>query len=310
MKKILAFILAIVLCLASVEAFAATVAVKGLKMNTASFCLYTGQSYRMTVSVTPANASNKKVTWSSSNTKVAKVSQTGVVNAVGAGTATITAKSGNGKKATCRVTVKNVAVTGVSFKKSTVETMGKTKLDVTVIPANATNKKLTWTSSNTKIATVDKNGFVTPKNYGTAVITAKSSNGKKASCTVVVKKDVTVKKSYTVENERPFSIIDTMVLVVDGKSGKIVKTDCYQNKTDFTVVIGMTFYKNGINAYNVQDGYADFRSNWGFSVSIGLGKLSIKSGDMITKTNVYRLYKDGTIKVLNSSCTDWLGLCK
>ena len=115
----------------------------------------------------------------------------GFVSAVGAGTATIAAKSNNGKTATCKVTVSNpssVAVSSIKLNSTsiTLQNVRNYKLTATINPTNATNKNVTWTSSNTRVATVDANGNVKAVGAGTATITAKSNNGKTATCKVTV----------------------------------------------------------------------------------------------------------------------------
>ena len=162
-----------------------------VRLNRSSVKLEKGKSTSLSATVLPAYAKDKTVTWTSSNTKEATVSN-GKVTAKSAGTATITAKTKNGKKATCKVTVV-INPTGVKLNRTSVSLVkGKNvTLKATVNPGNASNKKVTWTSSNKKVATVS-NGKVTAKNYGTAVITAKTSNGKKATCKVTVKNPKTV----------------------------------------------------------------------------------------------------------------------
>ena len=127
------------------------------------------------------------MTWSSSNKKVATVDKNGVVMAVKKGTVTITAKTSGGKKATCKVTVK-VPATKVKLNK-TKATVAKGRtltLKATMTPSSSTDK-LTWTSSNKKVATVDKNGKVKALKKGTVTITVKSASGKKATCKIIVK---------------------------------------------------------------------------------------------------------------------------
>lgn len=131
--------------------------------------------------------STDKITWSSSNKKVATVDKNGVVVGVKKGTATITAKTSSGKKATCKVTVK-VPATKVKLNKTKV-TLAKGKsvtLKATLTPTNSTDK-LTWTTSNKKVATVTSKGKVTAVKKGTATITVKTTSGKKATCKVTVK---------------------------------------------------------------------------------------------------------------------------
>ncbi len=163
-----------------------------VKLNKTSASLEKGKTLTLTAAVSPSDAVDKTVTWSSSDIYVASVDQNGKVTAGKTGTATITAETVNGKTATCKVTVKNktVAVKGVKLNRTSASLeKGKTvTLTATVSPANAANKTVTWTTSNKKIATVDQNGKVTAVKAGTATITAKTSNGKTATCKVTVRK--------------------------------------------------------------------------------------------------------------------------
>lgn len=136
---------------------------------------------------TLSKKSTDKVTWSSSNKKVAKVDANGVITALKGGTVTITAKAASGKKATCKVTVKESATkVKLNKTKATLKKGSTLKLKATVTPSSSTDK-LTWTSSNKKVATVDSKGKVTAKKKGTAVITVKTTSGKKAACNITVK---------------------------------------------------------------------------------------------------------------------------
>ncbi len=167
-----------------------TVAVTGISLNKTAVSLSVGGTVALTATITPSNATNKTVIWSSSNTSVATVSSSGVVTAKAAGAATITARTNNGKTATCTVTVSNptVEVTGISLNRTSASlTVGGTvTLTATVTPSNATNKTVTWSSSNTSVATVSSSGVVTAKAAGAATITAKTNNGKTATCVVSV----------------------------------------------------------------------------------------------------------------------------
>ena len=159
----------------------------GITLNSTTLTLNAGGSSTLTATVTPSNATNKTVTWTTSNPSVATVSG-GKVTAVGAGTATITATASGGQKATCTVTVR-VPVTGISVSRSTLSlTVGATStLTATVSPSNASNKSYSWSSNNNAVATVNSSGLVTAKGNGTATITATTTDGgKKATCTVTV----------------------------------------------------------------------------------------------------------------------------
>ena len=170
--------------------------VTGISLNKTSTSINIGSTETLVATITPSNASNTGVTWSSSNTSVATVSTDGVVTPKAVGTVTITATAtGNtSKKATCTVTVKRLA-TGISLNKSsTTLDAGTTEtLVATVTPSDTSNKTVTWTSSNTSVATVSTSGVVTARSTGTATITAKTSDGtnKSATCTVTVQKAVT-----------------------------------------------------------------------------------------------------------------------
>ncbi|MBP3270061.1 MAG: Ig-like domain-containing protein [Bacteroidales bacterium] len=170
----------------------ATVAVTGVSLNKTTLTLTEGDSETLTAAVTPSNATNANVTWSTSASGVATVSN-GKVTAVKAGTATITATSADGsnKSASCTVTVtaKNVAVTGVAFTEKTASVVEgeKVTLKITITPDNATNKGIKYTSSDTKVATVDANGTVTGVKKGKATITVTTEDGGKTDkCEVTV----------------------------------------------------------------------------------------------------------------------------
>ena len=169
------------------------VAVSGVALNKKVATVNVGKNVTVKATVTPANADNKTLAWTSSNTKIATVSN-GVVKGVKAGRVIITAKTTDGSNisATCTVTVKQ-PVTRISLsKKATMYTGKKLTLKAKVNPANASNKALTWKSSNTKIAKVASNGVVTGVKAGTVKITATAKDGsrKSATCTVTVRQSV------------------------------------------------------------------------------------------------------------------------
>ena len=150
-----------------------------------------GTSKKLTPKIIPENATNKEVTWSSDNSETVSVDAGGAIIAKKVGTATVTVKTvDGGKTASCKVTVKPVSVTGVSVKESTSIFSGSTEtLTATISPSNATNKKVTWSSDNTSVATVDQNGKVTGKSVGSARITVTTEDGhKSASCAVTVQR--------------------------------------------------------------------------------------------------------------------------
>ena len=162
-----------------------------------SVVLVKGRSTTVKATVTPTNATNKKLKWTTSNAKVATVNQSGKITAKGRGNATIKvmALDGSNKYATVKVTVKQ-PVTSVKLnrKSANLKVKGKAKqktvtLKATVYPKNANNKSVSWKSSKSKIATVNSRGKVTAKKKGTCYITATAKDGSKksAKCKIVVK---------------------------------------------------------------------------------------------------------------------------
>ncbi|MDE7347325.1 MAG: Ig-like domain-containing protein [Muribaculaceae bacterium] len=165
------------------------VMVTDIALNTTELSLTEGETASLTAAVAPENATDKTVTWTSSDESVATVSDKGVVTAVKAGTATITATSANGKTATCSVTVAAniIPVESIAISKAELSlTEGETAaLTATVAPENATDKIVTWSSSDESVATVDNEGNVTAMAVGDAVITATCGNVS-ANCNVHV----------------------------------------------------------------------------------------------------------------------------
>ncbi len=169
----------------------AVVEAASVTLDKKSLTLTVKQQQKLKAVVAPSNATDKALTWKSSSPTVASVAQDGTVKALKAGTATITARTANGKSASCKVTVKAAVV---AVKKVT---LGKTKLTLgvkekftlkaKVTPSDATSKKVTWKSDKTSVATVSAKGVVTAKKAGTAKITA-TAGGKKAACKITVKK--------------------------------------------------------------------------------------------------------------------------
>ncbi len=148
--------------------------VTGITVNTKTMDLNVGESKTVTATVSPAGATNKSITWTSSDSSIATVNN-GVVKAIKVGTATITVNTVDGnKKDTVVVTVKPIDVTSIVIKNKDVTKLeaGQTlKLETTISPNNATNKEVIWTSSDSNIATVDNTGLVTSLSKGTVTIT-------------------------------------------------------------------------------------------------------------------------------------------
>ena len=156
------------------------VAVTGIRLNQTELALKTGESATLTAKVTPLDAFDPTVEWSSSDTTVLSVSDRGVVKASKPGRATVTAKTRDGgHEATCTVTVTPNEVTGVtlSLTELTLEVGKKKLLICTVTPENADDKNVTWTSKNEAVATVSANGLVTAQGGGETDITVTTEDG-------------------------------------------------------------------------------------------------------------------------------------
>lgn len=170
-----------------------TYKVTKVELSQSALTLDVGESETLTATITPENATNKNVTWSSDNQNVATV-ENGKVTAVGAGSATIKATV-DGKSAECSVTVNAAAavpVESVSLNKTelTLTEGGGETLTATITPTDAANQKVTWSSSASAVATVDATGKVTAVGAGTTIITVTTADGgKTATCKVTVEHD-------------------------------------------------------------------------------------------------------------------------
>lgn len=173
--------------------------VTSVKLNVTSKTMYTKQTLQLKATVNPSNASNKAVVWSSSNTKVATVTQTGKVTTKARGIAVITVKSkDNGKTAKCTITVKQkVTSVKLSAKAKTLKVKKSFNIKATVSPSNANVKTVKWTVNKAGVVKLSatktasgKNVKVTAKKAGKVQLKATATDGSKkyAVCNVTVKK--------------------------------------------------------------------------------------------------------------------------
>ena len=292
------------------------IAVSSVSLNKTSLSFTgTGSSQTLTATVSPSNATNKTLTWSSSNTSVATVSN-GVVKAVGFGTATITAKSNNGKTASCSVTVNPIQPTGI---KATPETStlyglnGTVKLSANVMPSNATNKAVTWSSRNTSVATVSSDGTVKAVGYGTTVITATTVNGLTSNCTINVKKEeVTSLTIATKPTKTNYYVGDTL-----NTAGLTLKA-AYNNGTTQTITSGFTCTPTALTSAGVQTVTVNYGGKTatftvnvqdvtlsGIAVASNPTKTSYYVGDTLDTTGLKltATYSNGTTQTITSGFT-------
>ena len=175
-----------------ITVFAEAIPVTGVVLNRSEVTLLKGESVTISARLTPENATNNNVTWTSSRPEVAKVDENGVVTGLKAGKTTIKVKTKDGNKTDkCEITVENITIDVEEItldKEELTMTLNETKkLTATITPTNATNKNIKWTTSDKMIAKVDDTGKITPVSIGQVMITAEAGNGKKvAKCVVTI----------------------------------------------------------------------------------------------------------------------------
>ena len=166
--------------------------VKSISLDCEEITLKRGTSERLTVTVLPEDAGDRSVTWTSSDERIVTVDTEGVVTAVSAGTATVTATTNDGTNltASCVVSVTPKLAESISLNRDelTLERGASECLTATVLPSDADNRSVTWASSDEDVATVDAGGIVTAISAGTATVTATTNDGTNltASCVVTV----------------------------------------------------------------------------------------------------------------------------
>ncbi len=155
--------------------------VSSVSIDKTNVTLLKEEKTKLTATVSPDTAKNKKVKWTSNNTNVATVSDNGEVTAKGVGTAVITATTEDRKKtATATINVKDITIT-LDRNETNLVIGNKAKIEYTITPENIANKEVSWKSSNTAIATVDANGIITGIKEGTATITATTKQRNKTA---------------------------------------------------------------------------------------------------------------------------------
>lgn len=202
----------------------------GIALSKTSAAIGEGETLRLTATVLPVNATNKTVIWHSSDPSVATVKD-GLITGVYEGTATITARTVNGKTADCEITVNApsyIPVETVTLSKTELTIAEKESADLTadILPKRATDKTVTWSSSNASVAAV-KDGVITGVTEGTAAITARAADGKSATCQVTVKNPII--------DVRYISIDQKELTLAKKESGTLSVTISPENATDKTI---------------------------------------------------------------------------
>ena len=194
-RKLVLFLFLIAVCIPySCDSEDPIVPVKTVSLNESHLTITEGDLSRLNVTISPEGATNKKVTWKSSNPSIVFVDQQGEITANTAGVATITVTSESSNKiATCDVIVeaKTVSVTDISLNRSSLKLVegGSDSLTYMVEPVNATNKNVFWESSDELIVSVSQQGKLIANKSGGAIISVTSENGSKtATCNVIVER--------------------------------------------------------------------------------------------------------------------------
>ncbi len=175
-----------------------TVAATGITLDKTTLNMQLEETAQLSATVKPDNVTNSSVTWSSSDTKVATVDNTGKVTAVGTGTATITASTHNGKTATCTVNVYSYSISSGELKFDLSSENLTAALSISNGIANVTT--VTWTSQDSSVASVDKNGTVTATGVGTTVIEGVVKDGPTLRCNVTVERSALEKITLSAES--------------------------------------------------------------------------------------------------------------
>ena len=248
--------------------------VSSIELDKTSITIYNGKTETISATVTPSSATNTSVSWTSSNSSVAKVSSSGKVTGTSRGTATITAtaKDGSGANATCEVEVKQYVIsialnkTSLSLLVGAEETISVTSL----LPDNTNDKTYTWSSSNNSLATVDQNGKITARTKGEAVIKAMANDesGVCAQCKVII------------SNHCPDGAVDLGLYTIDGY--KLYWATCNLSESGFV---------NSPEVYGDYYAWGETKTKSSFSWSTY--KFGTSDSGPFSKYNTYSLY--GTV---------------
>ncbi len=161
--------------------------VQSIELSEKSLSIKESETHKLEAIYTPTDTTQKNVKWSSSDESIAKISQDGTITALTRGKTTITATAENGTTASCDVTVTREIGSVILDKSSISLDKGEsTKITATIPTDTDGDKTISWTTSDSSVATVSNDGTVTAVDRGEAIITATTANGKKAICAVNV----------------------------------------------------------------------------------------------------------------------------
>lgn len=266
--------------------------VKAISLNQTSVSLKVGNTITLQATITPSDASNKTLTWSSNDSSVATVDNNGIVTALKEGNTQIVVSSSNGVQATCNVTVSVDPVLVTSVKINSVNTnlkVGDTlTLTADILPANATNKAIIWESSDASVATVSSTGLVTALKSGNVTITATTvSENKKDSINLVIVVPVTGvnldKENYVMEYG-DYLKLNASILPVDATNKNVT----WHSSNENIATVSNDGYVQAIGSGEVTitvktlDG--NFEDNCVISINEKFNEVTIKSKEKLDKT--------------------------
>lgn len=200
----------------------AEVKARKIEVDVAELELLIGETKVLTATVSPSNATDKSVTWTSSNKEIVMVDSEGEIVALGIGEADVTAKTSNGKEAVVKVTVKPIPVTEINLGESEINLKVEESVTLTaiVVPEEATDKEVEWTSENEEIVTVE-NGVITAVAPGNAKVICSSKDGIKAEVNVVVEEpEVEEVVATTVEEDNSSNTVEKESVVDENNEEK------------------------------------------------------------------------------------------
>ncbi len=170
-----------------------TKSVSGIKLDQTELNMFVGETYRLTYVITPADASDVAVTWTTTNKSVVTVDAKGLVSAKGVGQASVILKTADGGfMAICSINVGRTATAvKLDVNELTLNVGDYYYFETTITPADSTDTTLIWETSNKSVAIISNKGKITAKEAGVTVIMAKTKSGSTAYCTVTVQQGVT-----------------------------------------------------------------------------------------------------------------------
>lgn len=268
-----------------------------ISLSHSTLSLAANETATLTATITPSNVTVESVRWTSSDTNVATVSSEGVVSAITDGTATITVTTNDGTNlsASCKLTVSPpVKATAIGLSQTSLSFTAANEtvtLTSTITPSNVTDGSVTWTSSNTNVATVSSEGVVTAIANGTATITATTNDGTNLSSTCTVSVNIAV----PTEPDTDISALDNVIYLNKVEAGAGQKFDLSIKMNNTAAIRGYQFdlyLPDGMSVVEDEDGYP-------------LVNLSTERTRMGRHTVEGIIQSDGALRVLSGAQRDY-----